>query len=83
MGLVVIAALMFKLCNNDNKVVTILLLSLPEPRMRFGLYWDSLNVDSGSLNLYKPSPPADPFGITPARLHHLQQIVRTFTRSLQ
>ena len=72
-GLVVIAVALLmtlKLCNNDNKVVAIFTPEpQPEPRMRFGLYWDSLNVDSGSIKSGQTlSHLLDPFGITPGKV---------------
>ena len=85
-GLVVIAVALLtalKLCNNDNEAVS-LFSPEPEPRMRFGLYWDSLNIDSGSIKSGQTlSHLLDPMVLRLARLQHLQQIVRTFTRLLQ
>ena len=41
----------------------------PEPRMRFGLYWDSLSVDSGSIKSGQTlSHLLDPYGITPGQV---------------
>ena len=72
-GLVVIAVALLmalKLCNTDNEVVTLFSTEpQPEPRMRFGLCWDSLNVDSGDIKSGQTlSHLLDPFGITPGKV---------------
>ena len=41
----------------------------PEPRIRFGLFWDSLSVDSGSLKSGQTlSHLLDPYGISPGKV---------------
>ena len=72
-GLIVIAVALLmalKLCNNDNEVVPLFSPEPdPEPRMRFGLCWDSLTVDSGSIKSGQTlSHLLDPFGIPPGKV---------------
>ena len=62
---VVLAVLQF-----SGKTPAVMLVEAEaEPRMRFGLFWDSLSVDSGSIKSGQTlSHLLDPYGITPGKV---------------
>lgn len=68
-GLALILAVIQQCCSGGSTPKIFTPDPEPEPLMRFGLFWDSLNVDSGVVKSGQTlSHLLDPYGITPGQV---------------
>ena len=70
LGLVILGVSLQQCGSGDSSPIAIISPEPePEPRIRFGLFWDSLSVDSGSLKSGQTlSHLLDPYGISPGKV---------------